>query len=630
MGGSVTVGYGAGGSANFSQSKVNVDYAAVGEQAGIRAGDGGFQVSVKGNTDLKGGAITSSQAAIDAGKNSFSTGTLTSSDIDNRSQFSASAVTVSAGTSGGMAGAFKDSGDERSTTRSTISAGSTTITSGDAASQATLEKLDRGATNDATAGKLSQGWDGQKLAQQVKVNAQIVAEFGAQASKEVAGQLDKKAQQLRAEGKIDEAKKYEEGGEYRVAAHAVIGAITGDLSGALGAAAGAKLADQLNELQSTLKDRLESAGLGPDEKGNNDWATGLAKLATGALATATGAAVGGVNGGAAALNEDYNNRQFHWSTFVEKKNACQKNPNASGCGTIEKMAGAKSQLLDFMATETAKVVVNTDADGKVVSYTILDKATNQPKMIMEPADFQAFRSAPAGFQALMQLSPQYMYDLSSALTHGMNYRDLSNAKESLSDVVSSKQYWFDAGLGALGVVAVETTPIRAVVPNRTTPNGWTVKPYSGDALASDFVGPLDLNTRATLNVSTVTAPIDFDGHILSAELKANGNVVGGHSIASGDVKIVPGTASQPNAQGVYQAQIMVPDPANPGQFLPKTNNGGVSTMFPDSWSAARVKVEVDFAYQNRTINGNIWTGVTPSGVVVKGYINPKTTVYPIY
>ena len=312
MGGSVTVGYGAGGNANFSQSKVNADYAAVGEQAGIRAGDGGFQVSVKGNTDLKGGAITSSQAAIDAGKNSFSTGTLTSSDIDNRSQFSASAVTVSAGTSGGMAGAFKDSGDERSTTRSTISAGSTTITSGDAASQATLEKLDRGATNDATAGKLSQGWDGQKLAQQVKVNAQIVAEFGAQASKEVAGQLDKKAQQLRAEGKIDEAKKYEEGGEYRVAAHAVIGAITGDLSGALGAAASAKVADRLNGLQSTLEQKLINAGLGPDDEGKNDWASGLAKLATGALAAGIGAvAGGGFDGTVAGINQDFNNRQLH-------------------------------------------------------------------------------------------------------------------------------------------------------------------------------------------------------------------------------------------------------------------------------------------------------------------------------
>jgi filamentous hemagglutinin len=107
-------------------------------------------------------------------------------------------------------------------------------------------------------------------------------------------------------------------------------------------------------------------------------------------------------------------------------------------------------------------------------------------------------------------------------------------------------------------------------------------------------------------------------------------VVGGHSIASGNVRVIPGTESPPNAQGVYQARIEVPDPANPGRFLPKTNNAGVSTMFPDSWSADRVKVEVDAAYQNRTINGNMWTGTTPSGVVVRGYLNPKTTVYPVY
>ncbi|MBB3281235.1 hemagglutinin repeat-containing protein [Mitsuaria sp. BK037] len=349
MGGSVTVGYGAGGSANFSQSKVNADYAAVGEQAGIRAGDGGFQVSVKGNTELKGGAITSSQAAIDAGKNSFSTGTLTSSDIDNRSQFSASAVTVSAGTSGGMAGAFKDSGDERSTTRSTISAGSTTITSGDAASQATLEKLDRGATNDATAGKLSQGWDGQKLAQQVKVNAQIVAEFGAQAAKEVAdfaasktkayddaklksdaaqavlndpkssSAMREEAEQKKIEAAATMAQnkeayeQWKEGGASRVALHAVVGAVTGDLSGALGAAGSAAAAGELDKFQDSIKGALKQAGLG-GENGSNDWATALSKLAAGAVATGIGAAAGGgVNGAAAGLNQDYNNRQLHES-----------------------------------------------------------------------------------------------------------------------------------------------------------------------------------------------------------------------------------------------------------------------------------------------------------------------------
>ena len=148
-------------------------------------------------------------------------------------------------------------------------------------------------------------------------------------------------------------------------------------------------------------------------------------------------------------------------------------------------------------------------------------------------------------------------------------------------------------------------------------------PQPGDL---DFVGPLELSTRA----SQITAPINFDGHILAGELKPNGSVVGGHSTASGNVRAMPGTASQPNAQGVYKSKIEVRDPMNPGQWVTKTNNNGVSTMFPDSWSADRIKVEVDFAYQNRIVSGNRWTGTTPSGVSVTGWVAPKTTVYPIY
>ncbi|MEG7240392.1 EndoU domain-containing protein [Pseudomonas aeruginosa] len=122
--------------------------------------------------------------------------------------------------------------------------------------------------------------------------------------------------------------------------------------------------------------------------------------------------------------------------------------------------------------------------------------------------------------------------------------------------------------------------------------------------------------------------IDFDGHIIRAEVKPNGNVVGGHSTVTGDVRVIPGTESVPNAQGVYSAKIEVADPANPGSYLPKTNNGGVSTMFPKSWTADRIKVEVDAAFQNRTVTGNKWNGTTPSGVRVEGYLSPKATVYP--
>ncbi|WP_445117105.1 EndoU domain-containing protein [Acinetobacter sp. WZC-1] len=137
-----------------------------------------------------------------------------------------------------------------------------------------------------------------------------------------------------------------------------------------------------------------------------------------------------------------------------------------------------------------------------------------------------------------------------------------------------------------------------------------------------------INQQASKRVNQVTAPIDFDGHILSAEVKPNGSVVGGHSTATGNIKVLQ-VIGKPDKNGVYQARVAVSDKS--GQYVNKTNNGGVSTMFPDSWSADRLKVEVDAAYKNRQPvpnRPNMWQGKTPSGVEVAGYLQPKTTVYP--
>jgi len=98
IGGSVTVGYGfAAGSANFGQQKIDSDYASVTEQSRIEAGDGGFQIRVAGNTDLKGAAITSTEQAVQDGVNTLSTATLTASDITNRAEYEASSVSVGLG-----------------------------------------------------------------------------------------------------------------------------------------------------------------------------------------------------------------------------------------------------------------------------------------------------------------------------------------------------------------------------------------------------------------------------------------------------------------------------------------------------------------------------------------------------
>ncbi|WP_192881242.1 hemagglutinin repeat-containing protein, partial [Neisseria lactamica] len=86
-GAQVTVGYGFSAGGDYSQSKINADYASVNEQSGIFAGEDGYQIKVGNHTDLKGGIITSSQSAEDKGKNRFSTGTLAGSDIQNYSQY---------------------------------------------------------------------------------------------------------------------------------------------------------------------------------------------------------------------------------------------------------------------------------------------------------------------------------------------------------------------------------------------------------------------------------------------------------------------------------------------------------------------------------------------------------------
>jgi len=95
VGGSLTVGAGVSGSVSASKSKVHGDYASVVEQSGIQAREGGFDIVVGGNTDLKGAVVESTQAAIDQGRNSLITSTLTTSDIQNRAEASAKSSGIS-------------------------------------------------------------------------------------------------------------------------------------------------------------------------------------------------------------------------------------------------------------------------------------------------------------------------------------------------------------------------------------------------------------------------------------------------------------------------------------------------------------------------------------------------------
>jgi hypothetical protein len=71
-------------SASFSKGSMNSDYASVTNQAGIYAGNGGFQINVADNTHLTGGIIDSTASAD---TNHLTTGTLTMDDIQNKADY---------------------------------------------------------------------------------------------------------------------------------------------------------------------------------------------------------------------------------------------------------------------------------------------------------------------------------------------------------------------------------------------------------------------------------------------------------------------------------------------------------------------------------------------------------------
>jgi filamentous hemagglutinin len=303
IGGSVTVGAGVSGSISAGKTNIDSNYASVQEQSGIRTGDGGFQVDVEGRTDLKGGAITSTQKAIDAGANAFSSpGGVTTSDIRNSASYSANSVGVNMGTGvsldgkltpqGTSAGIGSDKGSSASTTQAAISG-----SAGDKAAR----------TGNAEVG-IRPIFDQQKVKDEVNAQVAITAEFGRQAPKAWADYSLRRIEDLKKDIKaaqdagdsakakelFNEAKKWGESGAYRVAGHVALAAAAGGANGAAGALSSAAI-------MPTLGGIVDATDLPTPVK------QGLSMVASATL----GAIVGGTTGAASAFNVEVNNRQLH-------------------------------------------------------------------------------------------------------------------------------------------------------------------------------------------------------------------------------------------------------------------------------------------------------------------------------
>lgn len=282
--GSVTIGPSAGGSISVGATKSNSDYQSVTEQSGIRAGDGGFNVNVQGNTDLKAGAITSTQKAIDDNKNSFQTAKLTTSDIQNSASYNAESYQVTVGSKGGSAGAGQDSGSASSTTKAAISgvAGNKQARTGD--SETGINKI----------------FDQTAVTKDINAQVQITNEFGSQSSAAWGNFANKKFEQALKSGDEDNMKCWGPDGSCRAGGHMVLGGLTGGASGAVAAGSSSVAAPHV---QAFLIDQ----GVPP----------AAARAITQLAAMSGGAAIGGANGASAATNEAGNNAVVAIPLIVE-------------------------------------------------------------------------------------------------------------------------------------------------------------------------------------------------------------------------------------------------------------------------------------------------------------------------
>lgn len=320
-----------GGSASFSAQNGHADgtYAQVNEQAGINAGSGGFDINVKGNTNLTGAVISST---ADSSQNSLTTGTLTYRDIQNQSHYSANSNGISAGigiqntgkatgpgsvsNAGGISPMISqnESGDQSATTRSAVSAGTITIT--DQANQTQdVANLSRDTANtNGTVAKtpdvnaiLNQQADTMQAAQAA---GQVVAQgIGAYADKKRddaianAQAAEKRGDMQAAQGYWSEAQSWADDGSNRLALHMAGGGLIGGLGGGgIGSAAGGAAAAGLTSYLAGQSRAIANSVEG--ETGSEI----VGKVVANVVATMGGGLVGGTAGAATASNVNLYNQ----------------------------------------------------------------------------------------------------------------------------------------------------------------------------------------------------------------------------------------------------------------------------------------------------------------------------------
>ena len=414
--------YGASGSGSANEQTIKDNYKSVGQQSGIYAGTGGFDVNVGNHTQLDGGVIASKAGAD---KNTLSTQTLGFTNLQNTSVYSGTSFGFSA--SGGMSlknpaaqgtagvtqtqsqtpgptnsagmgpsgfGAAGTSSSQNGTTYAAVSPATITVRGDAGTGHDSTAGLSRD-TAHANDGALANTFDAQKIGDDLAIQTQTT-QVGMQIAGDVGSYLEKQAgknyedaqkkladaqksgdtdAQAAAQADMDSASLqkalWSDDGAARIGMHLVVAGLGaamggGNLPGALGGTAAGDLAS--GALHSTLDDTLGGKILG-------NIASGLAGAVVGG---ALGGSAGAISGAGGALGADLYNRQLHPAekSLAQKMAADAKargitNPDGSPI-TVDQIENAMRSADNSQYGETITTGMVVPLNGNTKSGQLYD------------------------------------------------------------------------------------------------------------------------------------------------------------------------------------------------------------------------------------------------------------------
>lgn len=334
------------GSAGVSQGKMDSNYKSVTDQAGIYAGSDGFDINVKGNTDLKGAVIGSNAPAE---KNKLTTGTLTWEDQQNKADYQASGAGVSyagkdaplnaKGLTPSIAPTVKGNAD--STTKSAVAEGTVTITNTKDQKQ-NVSDLNRDTKN--TLNKLHEIFDKDKV----------------QEKQESIGLLTKDVNE--AIHKVADKNNWADGSKEKTALHALASGILAEMSGA-GFSSGA-LAGGVNEYVIGYLSKTKGDKWMWDHPDEVQW-----------LSLAFGGIVNKVTGGDVSAGEAMALAGTKWNKYQYIPKIRNKIEAAKLDGSLAKLGPNEFKV--FLGTDDDLNVVAVMVNREGLSWDI-DEMTNDP------------------------------------------------------------------------------------------------------------------------------------------------------------------------------------------------------------------------------------------------------------